>query len=49
MMPISTPGNAIVYSSGYVPLTTMVKYGLVVDIMGCIVITVGTMLLVAGQ
>jgi solute carrier family 13 (sodium-dependent dicarboxylate transporter), member 2/3/5 len=49
MMPISTPGNAIVYSSGYVPLTTMVKYGLLIDLGGAVVITVGTMLLVGSQ
>jgi sodium-dependent dicarboxylate transporter 2/3/5 len=38
MMPISTPPNAIVYSSGYVPITSMMKHGLVLDIAGFIVI-----------
>ena len=27
MMPISTPPNAIVYGSGHVPLTAMMRYG----------------------
>jgi sodium-dependent dicarboxylate transporter 2/3/5 len=31
MMPISTPPNAIVYSSGYVPITAMMRYGLMLD------------------
>ena len=27
MMPVSTPPNAIVYASGYVPITKMIKSG----------------------
>jgi sodium-dependent dicarboxylate transporter 2/3/5 len=46
MLPISTPTNAIVYSSGYIPLMRMVRYGLLLDIIGFIVITIGAMLLV---
>jgi sodium-dependent dicarboxylate transporter 2/3/5 len=38
MMPISTPPNAIVYSSGYVPITTMMKHGIVLDVAGFVVI-----------
>ena len=38
MMPISTPPNAIVYSSGHVPITTMMRHGIVLDIVGFIVI-----------
>ena len=34
MMPISTPPNAIVYSSGYIPIGTMMRYGIVLDIVG---------------
>lgn len=34
MMPISTPPNAIVYSSGYIPIGTMMRYGVVLDIVG---------------
>ena len=38
MMPISTPPNAIVYSSGYVPITAMMKHGVALDIAGFVVI-----------
>ncbi|MBX7222731.1 MAG: DASS family sodium-coupled anion symporter [Blastocatellia bacterium] len=46
MLPISTPTNAIVYSSGYVRLRDMVKYGILLDILGFLVIVFGTLLLV---
>jgi solute carrier family 13 (sodium-dependent dicarboxylate transporter), member 2/3/5 len=38
MMPISTAPNAIVYSSGYVPISAMIRYGVVLDVAGFIVI-----------
>jgi solute carrier family 13 (sodium-dependent dicarboxylate transporter), member 2/3/5 len=38
MMPISTPPNAIVYSSGYVPITAMMRHGIVLDIAGFVLI-----------
>ena len=38
MMPISTPPNAIVYSSGYVPITAMMKHGIALDVAGFVVI-----------
>jgi sodium-dependent dicarboxylate transporter 2/3/5 len=38
MLPVSTPCNAIVYGSGYVPLSKMMRYGIVLDIAGVIVI-----------
>ena len=38
MMPISTPPNAIVYSSGHVPIGAMMKHGIALDIAGFIVI-----------
>jgi sodium-dependent dicarboxylate transporter 2/3/5 len=38
MMPISTPPNAIVYSSGYVPIGAMMRIGIVLDVVGYIVI-----------
>jgi sodium-dependent dicarboxylate transporter 2/3/5 len=34
MMPVSTPPNAIVYSSGYIPITAMIRYGILLDIAG---------------
>ena len=40
MMPISTPPNAIVYSSGHVPITAMMRHGIVLDIVGFVVIVV---------
>jgi solute carrier family 13 (sodium-dependent dicarboxylate transporter), member 2/3/5 len=38
MMPISTPPNAIVYGSGHVPLTAMMRFGVVLDVAGFVVI-----------
>ncbi|HMQ02880.1 MAG TPA: SLC13 family permease [Pyrinomonadaceae bacterium] len=38
MLPVSTPCNAIVYGSGYIPLMKMVKYGILLDIAGAITI-----------
>jgi sodium-dependent dicarboxylate transporter 2/3/5 len=46
MMPVSTPPNAIVYSSGYVPLTKMIKSGVIIDIVGIFVITIPLVMLV---
>jgi len=45
MMPVSTPPNAIVYSSGYVPITAMIRHGLVIDLFGYVVVVVLVMLL----
>ena len=38
MMPISTPPNAIVYSSGYIPIGQMIRHGVLLDIVGFVVI-----------
>jgi sodium-dependent dicarboxylate transporter 2/3/5 len=38
MLPVSTPCNAIVYGSGHVPLMKMLRYGILLDIVGAIVI-----------
>ena len=46
MLPVSTPCNAIVYSSGYVPLRQMMAYGLLLDVVGIIVIIAAVQLLV---
>jgi len=46
MLPISTPTNAIVYSSGLIPLPRMLRYGILLDVIGFVVIVLGTMLLV---
>jgi sodium-dependent dicarboxylate transporter 2/3/5 len=45
MMPISTPPNAIVYSSGYIPLGAMVRNGLVLDIVGYFIVVAGVLAL----
>ena len=36
MLPVSTPPNAIVYSSGYLPITRMVRAGAVFDVIGAV-------------
>jgi sodium-dependent dicarboxylate transporter 2/3/5 len=38
MLPISTPPNAIVYSSGLVPAREMMKSGIVLDVVGVLVV-----------
>ena len=38
MLPVSTPQNAIVYGSGAVPITRMVRTGFSFDILGAILI-----------
>ena len=38
MLPVSTPCNAIVYGSGLIPLSRMIRYGFLLDVMGVIVI-----------
>lgn len=38
MMPISTPPNAIVYSSGYIPIGAMIRNGIALDIAGYVII-----------
>jgi sodium-dependent dicarboxylate transporter 2/3/5 len=40
MMPISTAPNAIVYSSGYVPIGAMMRHGLLLDVTGFVLIVV---------
>lgn len=45
MLPVSTPCNAIVYGSGYIPLTRMVRYGLLLDLAGVTIIVVMVRLL----
>jgi sodium-dependent dicarboxylate transporter 2/3/5 len=46
MLPISTPPNAIAYSSGHIPITSMMRYGAILDLIGFVII-VG-FVLVAG-
>lgn len=46
MMPISTAPNAIVYSSGYIPISKMMKFGLALDLAAFVAI-VGVVMLIA--
>ena len=45
MLPVSTPCNAIVYGSGYIPLTRMIRYGILLDLAGIVVIIAAVRLL----
>ena len=47
MLPVSTPPNAIVYGSGMVPMTRMIRSGIVFDILGALVITAGVTIMAA--
>jgi len=38
MLPVSTPCNAIVYGSGYIPLRQMMRHGLALDLAGILVV-----------
>jgi sodium-dependent dicarboxylate transporter 2/3/5 len=40
MLPISTPPNAIAYSSGHVPITAMIKHGAALDVISFVVIVI---------
>jgi sodium-dependent dicarboxylate transporter 2/3/5 len=46
MLPISTPSNAMVYGTGLVPIGTMVRRGLVLDLIGFFIIQIGLWILV---
>ncbi len=45
MMPVSSPTNAIVYSSGYISITSMMRYGVILDVLGFVVISAVVLLL----
>ncbi len=45
MLPVSTPPNAIVYGSGLVPITRMVRAGLLFDLLGFVLIWVALRIL----
>jgi sodium-dependent dicarboxylate transporter 2/3/5 len=46
MLPVSTPCNAIVYGSGYIPIGRMIRYGFLLDVVGVVVIITFVRLLV---
>ncbi len=41
MFPISTSANALAYSSGLIPITKMMRTGVIVDLSGIVIITLG--------
>jgi len=41
MLPVSTPPNAIVYGSGMIPITKMIRAGIIFDIVGALLIWLG--------
>jgi sodium-dependent dicarboxylate transporter 2/3/5 len=45
MLPVSTPPNAIVYGSGMVPITSMIRAGVVFDVLGGLILWGGLRLL----
>lgn len=48
MLPVSTPPNAIVYASGYVPITKMIKTGVFIDFIGIAFVTIPIALYLVG-
>jgi len=44
MLPVSTPPNAIIYGSGYVPITRMIRAGIIFDLLGFLIILGGLFL-----
>jgi solute carrier family 13 (sodium-dependent dicarboxylate transporter), member 2/3/5 len=46
MLPVSTPCNAIVYGSGFIPLGKMIRHGLVLDLVGIVIIVILVRILV---
>ncbi|MER5438469.1 DASS family sodium-coupled anion symporter [Streptomyces sp. NPDC002790] len=45
MLPVSTPPNAIVYGSGMVPMTKMLRSGIVFDVIGVTILVTGVLLM----
>jgi sodium-dependent dicarboxylate transporter 2/3/5 len=49
MLPVSTPPNAIVYASGYIPITKMIKTGVYIDFIGIAIVTIPIVLYVVNR
>ena len=41
MLPVSTPQNAIVHGSDMIPITKVIRSGVVFDVIGVVLITFG--------
>ena len=48
MLPVSTPPNAIVYGSGFVPITKMIKSGFIIDVIGLFCVTIPLVMFVVS-
>ncbi len=46
MLPVATPPNAIVYGSGLVPIGTMARAGMWMNVAACVIVPAGVLLLV---
>ena len=42
MLPIATPPNAIVFGSGMIPMQSMIRRGILLNLLGVVILTVGT-------
>ena len=40
MLPVSTPTNAMAYATGYVSQRQMIRYGVVLDLLGIVMLSV---------
>ena len=47
MLPVSTPQNAVVYGSGVVPITKMIRSGISFDVLGALLILIGLPVMVS--
>jgi len=47
MLPVSTPQNAVVYGSGVVPITKMIRSGISFDVLGALLILIALPLMVS--
>ncbi|HMJ15259.1 MAG TPA: DASS family sodium-coupled anion symporter [Polyangiaceae bacterium] len=45
MLPVSTPPNALVFATGRVPLKAMIRYGLLLDVLGVVLVATWVTLL----
>jgi len=45
MLPVSTPPNAIVYGTGFIPITRMIRAGFIFDILGALILWLGLVIL----